>query len=608
MPFSAADRPSIQIGLLAAIAQRDGFDVDTHHLNLELAARIPDAYEGLCSHRGRMTGEWLFSVAAFGADAPHDDEAYFRQFPEEVGWAAKGGKDTAYLSWLRHAALPAFVDDCLTMTDWGSYDVVGFSSTFQQNAASLALARRIKDRYHHVRIVFGGANMEDEMGPEFARAFGYVDFVVVGEGDESFPMLLRRLDAGHAQPQLPGVWTAGPEGPRFGGPAKPYESMDSLPVPEYSEYFERLKGLELRHRGEWIFALPFESSRGCWWGQKHHCTFCGLNGQGMGFRSKSPERVLAELSTLVKRHHVSMFQATDNIMDMAYVKDFFAIIEKSKTDYQFFYEVKSNLTKDQIKTLRRGGVRWLQPGIESLSTRVLKLMRKGCSMLQNVRLLKWANYYRIRVGWNLLWGFPGEQQADYDGELSVLRLLTHLEPPNAAGRIWIERFSPVFFDRAGFPAADVRPEPSYDHVYPPKVDLSKVAYFFEGELDNTLPDAAHADTLSLVRDWKGIWDLDCPHSLTYRRTLDALLVDDNRGDAFRGTHAFEGPAALAYEFCGETMHTAVEVLAHIADGVSGARYDVAEVASVLDEFCRRGLMVSEDGRYLALALPSNPNW
>ena len=47
MPFSAADRPSIQIGLLAAIARQAGFEADTCHLNLELAARIPDAYEGL---------------------------------------------------------------------------------------------------------------------------------------------------------------------------------------------------------------------------------------------------------------------------------------------------------------------------------------------------------------------------------------------------------------------------------------------------------------------------------------------------------------------------------------------------------------------------------
>ena len=48
-----------------------------------------------------------------------------------------------------------------------------------------------------------------------------------------------------------------------------------------------------------------------------------------------------------------------------------------------------------------------------LSTHVLKLMRKGTSMLQNLRLLKWCRYYGIEVAWNLIWGFPGETEEDY---------------------------------------------------------------------------------------------------------------------------------------------------------------------------------------------------
>ena len=44
--------------------------------------------------------------------------------------------------------------------------------------------------------------------------------------------------------------------------------------------------------------LLFETSRGCWWGAKSHCTFCGLNGETMAFRSKSPRRALDELEQL----------------------------------------------------------------------------------------------------------------------------------------------------------------------------------------------------------------------------------------------------------------------------------------------------------------------
>lgn len=65
-------------------------------------------------------------------------------------------------------------------------------------------------------------------------------------------------------------------------------SMDAVPVPSYFEFFERLAGTKhLQHVIE--PQIPVETSRGCWWGEKHHCTFCGLNGLSMTSRNRSPE-------------------------------------------------------------------------------------------------------------------------------------------------------------------------------------------------------------------------------------------------------------------------------------------------------------------------------
>ena len=44
---------------------------------------------------------------------------------------------------------------------------------------------------------------------------------------------------------------------------------------------------------------------------------------------------------------------------------------------ELFYEVKANLKKAQVRLLRDAGVRVIQPGIESFSTRVLDIMRRG---------------------------------------------------------------------------------------------------------------------------------------------------------------------------------------------------------------------------------------
>jgi ribosomal peptide maturation radical SAM protein 1 len=484
--------------------------------------------------------------------------------------------------------------------------VVGFTSTFQQNVASLALARRLKERYPALTVVFGGANMEDEMGPEYVRAFPFLDYAVVGEGDVVFPALLRRLAAGEDPAGLPGLVARRGGAVVGGGQAAPVRDLDRLPTPDYDEYFDRLGRLDLHRHPHYSAMLPFESSRGCWWGEKHHCTFCGLNGLGMAYRAKTPGRVLTELSELARRYRVSFFEATDNILDQKYVQALFGPIREAKADYQFFYEIKANLRREQLRELHRGGVRVVQPGIESLSTHVLRLMRKGCTMLQNVRLLKWCRYYKIRVGWNLIWGFPGETEEDYRRAFGVLRLLTHLEPPGGCGRIWLERFSPYFTCREEFAVRDVRPEGSYAHVYPPHVALAKVAYFFDYAMGGTLPPDAHEATRELTEDWKRRWHSDRPDTLRFRRTLDALFVDDNRAHLEPGSHAFYGPVAQAYEFCTDTMRTAAQVREHLAAG--GQPFPEEEVRATLEMFCQRGLMVGEGGEYLGLALPVNPNW
>jgi ribosomal peptide maturation radical SAM protein 1 len=604
MPFASIETPSIQVGLMTAVAKAAGFTATAYHLNLDLAASIgPGRYEHLCGHRGRMTSEWLFTVAAFGDSVP-DSDAYFTAFPDELAWA----RDIPQLSReqilrMRSHELPRFVEDCLATVNWGEYGVVGFSSTFQQNVASLALARRIKARYSHVRIVFGGANMEDVMGPEYLRAFEFIDFVVVGEADASFPSLLRAIAAGE-DPDLRGVARRNSGQVVFGGQSSPILDLDALPVPDYEDFFSRARTLGLGRPAK----LPFEGSRGCWWGAKHHCTFCGLNGLGMGYRVKSSDRLLAELNELATRHEVYTFDATDNILSPKHITTVFSTLVETRQDFEFFFEVKANLTRTQLKTLRDGGVRRIQPGIESMSSRILKLMKKGATMLQNARVLKWGRYYGFQVNWNLLCGFPGEMIEDYRRQLEVLSRLSHLEPPSGLSRIWLERFSPYFTEKGQYPIWNVRAEASYYHIYPNDVDIDKVAYFFEYGMEDVVANEHLHATDDWVQEWRRRWARDSgPDTLFYRRTRDAVVIDDRRGDGPGHRYIFDGPLGLAYEHCGETARSISEVVRHL-DALCGRRFCESEVRGALDEFCSAGLMLTEDDLYFGIALPTNPNW
>ena len=95
------------------------------------------------------------------------------------------------------------------------------------------------------------------------------------------------------------------------------------------------------------------------------------------FRSKSPERVLDELAQQARRYRSFRFEAVDNILDMAYLKQLFPALAENDAGYEFFYEVKANLSREQLRLLAQAGVTHIQPGIESLSSHVLRPDAQG---------------------------------------------------------------------------------------------------------------------------------------------------------------------------------------------------------------------------------------
>ena len=71
--------------------------------------------------------------------------------------------------------------------NWDNYSIIGFTSQYWQQVASLALARRIKERWPDKIIAFGGANCDGVMGQTLLRLFAFVDWAFSGEADISFP-------------------------------------------------------------------------------------------------------------------------------------------------------------------------------------------------------------------------------------------------------------------------------------------------------------------------------------------------------------------------------------------------------------------------------------
>lgn len=601
MPFQNFALPSLGLGLLQTSLRREGFICDVHYLNLRFARRIGCISYltlGVNSPQYSLCGEWLFAAELFGGDSERDC-AYIERILKQRSEKYFHGTLLRRLLAVRRC-VPDFLEECAEHIPWGDYDVVGFTSTFQQNVASLGLAQRLKAAFPDKTVIFGGANCEGEMGIELHRQFPFIDFVCSGEGDRAFPELMRRLRAGEDTSGIAGIIS------RAGGETivpreivSPIFDLDKLPYPCFEDYFAQLDEACLNRR--FAPSIPYETSRGCWWGAKMHCTFCGLNGATMAYRCKTPQRAWEELMYLGKTYGTRI-HCTDNIIDLKYLDSFFPRIPRVKPRFSMQCETKVNLTRAQLQVLRGAGVKKLQPGIESLSSPILRLMKKGCNLLQVVQFLKWCRQLGIHAIWNVLYGFPGESAADYDEMARVVPLLSHLEPPGDMGRIRLDRFSPYFARPAEHGFQNVRPRAAYTYIYPFEQEIvGRIAYSFDAdhaELDS-VEDYVRPLMSQLER-----WQTGRRGSLKGNAENGRLVIADTRRGRRKTTTVLEEPLKSAYIFCDQSRPFSA-VQAHLTACFGEKIVSDACLAEGLDDLVARGLMLKEGKSFLSLAVLSD---
>ncbi len=611
MPWAMVRSPSIAMGICHAVSTAGGIDARSHSFHVafqEFLFELPpkrgrltiEEYESVCSVLQNVgAGEWPFH---WDRDRERDDQ--FHALLRGHGKVARALLPK--LRWLREA-VPSFLNRCADEVLADSPDVVGFTTVYSQTMPNAALARVLKERDPKLRILFGGASCEGPMGRARLEALPFVDAIARGEAENILVQLIEALAHDGNLAEIPNLCYRGPAGELLESEAQgePVD-MDSVPVPDYYEYFDRLRACP-RVGASVAVQLPIEYSRGCWWGAKKHCVFCGLNGLNMTSRCKSPDEAYEATLELCRRHKKHDLTATDNILPIEYYDTLLPRLAQADVDVALFYEVKANLTRERVKLLRDSGVRTIQPGIESLSSPILSLMRKGATAIQNVRLLKWSAEYGIGVIWNLLYGFPGETVEHYEDIAAMIPSLVHLTPPNLS-EVMVYRFSPYFGDPAEFGLQVDRPLPYYNLLYDVGEEtLWDLAEAFEhSHVDGRAPD----EFLGNVREEVDRWRHDTARNfraLTYRRGPDFLTVTDTRTTTAngRGVLRFEMEEAHAqvYLACdaGATASTVAKQLS-CSDGV---QITLEEIQEILAEFVKERLMIRDGERYLSLALPNS---
>jgi ribosomal peptide maturation radical SAM protein 1 len=645
MPYASPTRPSMALGLLKAILAEGGITASVAYANLWFAESTGLRRYSLCASNLPivfLAGEWTFAGAAFGDDPrrAERDAEYLRQIQHasdgypQVWSGARGREFTADLLALR-AAATAFVDEAARRVLATGARVIGCTSTFEQHVASLALLRRVRELDPAVITMLGGANCETVMGEATHRCFGWVDYVVSGEADGLVTELCRlaltrgrdvpadelprgvlgpahREPAEAGQPGGAGARPAGHRKPRHKLARALFNDLDRLPTPRYEDYFEALAASPL---GPSVRpGLPLESSRGCWWGAAHQCTFCGLNGTSLGYRSKSPGRVLAEVHELEDRYGVTDFEAVDNILDMAYHKTLLPELAADPKDRRIFYEIKANVTKAQVAALVDAGITWVQPGIESLHSEVLALMDKGIQGWQNVQLLKWSRELGLRLSWSILWGFPGEKDDWYQDMAQWLPALTHLPPPAATPRVRFDRYS-VYHEQARALGLILFPLGTLSLIYPVGPgDLDALTYFFTTEpgsgplrIIESLNQAVTGNpgigaVTQAVRGWAAAHHGGPLPVLTMEDRAGVLEITDTRACARTSRQLLTGLARAVLLACDAAPRPGR--LAGIVGRDNGITASPDEIDAVVRKLLDDRLVLAMDDRLVGLVLRS----
>lgn len=524
-PISLLESPNLALHTLAAVSEQAGFTVRVLYADQLFASFIGRERFGLLSHSltspYEQYGERLFCAHAFSGMPPFGGRAG----TGGLGYESPRSLAFDQLTWDALVDISSKVGPWLTLVgqivEQLKVPLVGLASSHQQTAASIAIAREIKRRTPETSIAIGGSNCHGEMAQGiFEVSDGAIDIVFAGEAEDPWLQLLQETSDKTFHP------------PRSIYPHHPRADLNALPIPEFSDFFEQRKDDDGDGSAEiWI---NLESSRGCWWGQKYLCTFCGINGDAPKYRAKSPERVYREIAMVLESYPTAKIRMTDVLMPRHYLKKLLPRLGADFPQLTMFYEQRADIGLFDVVTLRDAGVRFLQVGIEHFSDSILRRINKGTTGRDNVNLLRYARSCGCAVGWNFLRGVPGDKSEEWNDLPQLLPLLKHLSPPTLLRPLEITRFSPYFDHHVAHGITKIEPLDVYGDIFPPSAPTRKLAWLFTGEYESySLKDTELLRSVTaLVEDWKQSWLVpipDIPALDVQRYGPDKYLLRDTRG-------------------------------------------------------------------------------
>jgi ribosomal peptide maturation radical SAM protein 1 len=497
MPWTTLTEPALGLGILKAVLQREGIPCRALHVNMFLLQHLQAQTYELLSIVYALN-DFLFS----GSLDPVVTNVQQRWLREKVRDLLKdgvidhkplGGSEgvTRILLRLRAETFPAWLEGWADEIAKHEAPLIGFTCMFDQTIASLALARMVRERAPHKLLALGGVAVRTPTAQMILRSSPWIDAVCDGEGEVTVLQLARAAAGEVPLEDVPGIVFRSTSGEPVSTPAAPQADLDSVPIPDYDDFFADLRRLSKEHLIDVQPPdLPIENSRGCWWGARSHCVFCGIRSEDMAYRARDAGTVMRTMGELSRRHGIDRFRFSDYILPIQYFDSLLPELARMGSPYRLSSEAKANISEERFNLLARAGFHEIQLGIESFSSDVLRKMRKGVTAAQNVLDLVLGRRLGIHVLYNIIYGFPDDELAEYERMAAQLPRLVHLDPPTTCVPVQITRFAPLHMQPARFGIDAADPEPCYDLIFSRQYlertgfDMRDFCYYFERPFEN----------------------------------------------------------------------------------------------------------------------------
>lgn len=283
-------------------------------------------------------------------------------------------------------------------------DVVGISSVTATYDSALNIAKIVKEINSETPVVFGGVH--PSTFPHEVIKEKSVDFVVRGEGEESFLELIRAIEGNKDFETVKGILYKKDENIIQTPPRPLIDDIDSIPFPAVDTLID-FDYIPKRNLG-YIF-----TSRGC----PYSCNFCAsCNVWTREIRLRSPDNVISEVKTILEKYNINEFFFFDDTFtfDRARVAKICDLIctEGLKISWGCYTRLDA-LDKELLEKMKISGCNVVSVGIETYDDKRLKEIKKGfdvSAMIDKVKLIRKNN---IRVSGFVMLGFPDGTKEDF---------------------------------------------------------------------------------------------------------------------------------------------------------------------------------------------------